>query len=339
MTFRLVAAGLLAFLAVSVASAEEATIRVDAQRVLHTLSPYLTGACIEDVNHEVYGGIDSQMIFGESFQEPCPGDDNVSGMWRPLQSGTALGRYAFETNEPFVGVAEPADHVRPRRGRNRHRKQGPEPLGHVLPRGQALRRPALVQSRKADDRLRRAGKLRRKPNLCRDQADRDARPVAARWHFELTPSQTDKSGRFAVKLKQPGSVALGYAFLQPGEWGRFKGLPVRKDVAEGLIAQGITVLRYGGSMVNAPEYRWKKMIGPRDRRPPYTGTWYPYSSNGWGIFDFLNFCEAAGFLGIPDVNMGETPQDMADFIEYVNGPADSPWGSSGPPTAIRSPTA
>ena len=24
--------------------------------------------------------------------------------------------------------------------------------------------------------------------------------------------------------------------------------------------------------------------------------------------------------------MDESPQDMADFVEYVNGPADSPWG-------------
>ena len=46
---------------------------------------------------------------------------------------------------------------------------------------------------------------------------------------------------------------------------------MRRDVAEGLIDQGITVLRYGGSMVNNAEYRWKKMIGPRDRRPPYRG--------------------------------------------------------------------
>ena len=73
----------------------------------------------------------------------------------------------------------------------------------------------------------------------------------------------------------PGSVVLGYASLQPGDWGRFKGLPVRRDVAEALVAQGITVLRYGGSMVNHPEYRWKKMIGPRDSRQPYRGTWYP----------------------------------------------------------------
>jgi alpha-L-arabinofuranosidase len=121
-------------------------------------------------------------------------------------------------------------------------------------------------------------------------------------------------------------IAVGYAFLQPGSWERFKDLPVRKDVAEGLIAQSVTLLRYGGSMVNNPEYRWKKMIGPRACRPPYEGHWYPYSSNGWGIFDFLNFCEAAGFLGIPDLDINESPQDLADSMDYLNGAPDSEWG-------------
>jgi hypothetical protein len=141
----------------------------------------------------------------------------------------------------------------------------------------------------------------------------------------MTPGAADKAGRFTLKLKQPGSVVLGYAFLQPGEWGRFKGLPVRRDIAEGLINQGITVLRYGGSMANNWAYKWKNMIGPRDRRPPYAGTWYRYSSNGWGIPDFMNLCEAAGFEYIPTFNMGETPQAMADFIEYAKGSADSEW--------------
>ncbi len=147
-----------------------------------------------------------------------------------------------------------------------------------------------------------------------------------RLSFSLKPDGADGAGRFALKLKRPGSIVVGYAFLQPGKWGRFKGLPTRRDVAEDLINGGITVLRQGGCMANAPEYRWKMMIGPRERRPPYKGWWYPHSSNGWGIFDFLNFCEAAGFLGIPDVNMGETPQDMADFVEYVNGPKNTEWG-------------
>jgi alpha-L-arabinofuranosidase len=89
-------------------------------------------------------------------------------------------------------------------------------------------------------------------------------------------------------------------------------------------------MRYDGSMVNkcpdAHLYKWKEMIGPRDLRKPYHGTFNPYATHGFAIFDFLNLCEAAGFLPIPGVRIDETPEDMADFVEYVNGPVDSPWG-------------
>src|ERR1022692_5233174 len=57
--------------AARLAIAKEPVITIHADQTLHTNSPYLTGACIEDVNHEIYGGIDSQMIFGESFAEPA----------------------------------------------------------------------------------------------------------------------------------------------------------------------------------------------------------------------------------------------------------------------------
>ena len=153
-----------------------------------------------------------------------------------------------------------------------------------------------------------------------------AAKAGSAYNFTLTPDTTDPLGRFVLKLTAPGSVVVGHAFLQPGPWGRFKNLPLRRDVVEGMIDQGLTVLRYGGSMVNAAEYRWKNMIGPRDRRRPYKGFWYPHSTNGWGIVDFLELCEAAGFLPIPAFNIDETPRDMADFVAYVNGPAQSEWG-------------
>lgn len=145
-------------------------------------------------------------------------------------------------------------------------------------------------------------------------------------NFELTPSATTTDGRLAFKLRRPGKVVFGYAELQPGAWGRFHGLPVRRDVAELLLKQGVTVLRYGGSMINSREYRWKKMIGPREGRPAYSCIWYSYSSNGWGIIDFLNLCEALQVPAIPALNMGETPEDLADFVEYVNGGLDTVWG-------------
>jgi hypothetical protein len=60
-------------------SASIAVIEVDAGKKLRSLSSLTTGACIEDVNHEIYGGIYSQMVFGESFQEPAAILDGVQG--------------------------------------------------------------------------------------------------------------------------------------------------------------------------------------------------------------------------------------------------------------------
>lgn len=488
------------------AAAQEATIAVRADKVLHRLSPYLTGACLEDVNHEVYGGLYSQMVFGESFQEPAPpprlkgftpygggwrpvdgvleadagpgpklvadgvtladgavgvevsfrpaeqggnaglvvkvadpavGADEftgyevsfdaggslvlgrhrrnweplrtvrcpapvgrwaalgvktsgrrievtvdgrtlltyddaehplapgavglrtwrraarfrnlrvdtgggfrslpfkpveadaaagaVSGMWRALRSGTAEGDFALESTDPFVGARSQRVTFRRGEGRLGVENRGLNRWGLNVVAGKPFE--GYLWARAAEPTPLSLALESGDGSRSYAEARVEVRPGGwARYEFSLTPSAADRAGRFAVALKQPGSVVLGHAFLQPGDWGRFKGLPVRKDVADALVAQGLTVLRYGGSMVNHPAYRWKAMIGPRDRRPPTPGTWYPYSSNGWGIVDFLAFCEAAGFLAVPAFNMGETPADLADFVEYATGPADSPWG-------------
>lgn len=500
------------------AIAQDARIEVRAGTVLHPVSRFLTGACLEDVNHEVYGGIDSQMLFGESFAEPEPppqweGFTAFGGCWTPVEGALSAaagdgpklirdeppfrdGEVGVEVwfpehrsgnaglivrvNQPGAGADrftgyEVALDTAGRLILGRHRqnwepirelpcevpvrqwiplrvrmsgdavevlvngrsvtryKDAEHPLGagtfglrtwqrearfrnlalerdgraelvpfvradadgcgggvsgmwRVLRRGSATGAFALagadafsgMQSQRIEFAggagevgIENRGLNRRGLHLVRRSvydglvcvraaaatdlfvalesgdgasllAEQRLRVAAGGWQrldFRLKPRQTEPAGRLALKLKAPGAVEVGYAFLQPGPWGRFRGLPVRRDVAEALIGQGITVLRLGGCMVNAAEYRWKKMIGPRERRPPYAGWWYPHSSNGWGIFDFLNFCEAAGFLGIPAVNMGESPEDMADFIEYVNGPADSPWGrrraSDGHPAPYR----
>lgn len=495
----------LTFSAASTLHGQEAVIHIDAAKVLGPISPYLTGACIEDVNHEIYGGIYSQMIFGESFQEP-PAESFIRGFkvfdgdWRleddiviapagagpklvsetaRLADGTAgvdlflgdrspgnaglivrlrkpgigadnfdgyeisldpqanllrLGRHRHDWQllrdtpldvpvgrwlrlevkltgnsiEAFVdgqSVVRYEDRdrplldgtvaLRPWQRSARYRKLSidtadgrrelpfeprPPERGAVsgqwrpITRGDASGRDALVAERpfigsqcqqiefvsgsgevgienrglNRQGMCFQAGKAYdgylwarvKEPTelwLSMEDAEGTRRVAEAAMHatggdewqrlaFELTPDAPIEGGRFCVSLRKPGKVALGYIFLQPGEWGRFRNLPDRKDVVQGLIEQKLTVLRYGGSMINHPEYRWKKMIGPRDQRPPYQGAWYRYSTNGWGIADFLNLCEAAGFLAIPAFNMGESPQDMADFMEYVNGPADSLWG-------------
>jgi hypothetical protein len=498
-------AGILSVLA-TVGLTKAATITVDADQVLHTNSPYLTGACLEDVNHEIYGGIDSQMIFGESFAEPAAplplkGFKTYAGRWTPADDGSIQGiggdGSKIVRDGPAMSAGEVSVEVKlpEANGGNgglilkvsdagigadaftgyevslerpgflvvgRHR-QNWEPIrrlpcdvpvnqwikltvrtsakslevlvngtsmmqfedtGHALETGavglrvwqskvsfrnlsvatgaspqkvafeyaggndpadgvsggwRAIRQGAVRGSLALASQGAFAGDQSQQitfaggsgaigignqslngwgMNFVKGKsyegylwaratspaeifvalestdgavvyAEKSMKLKAGGWRrldFKLEPDAADKAGRFAVKLKQPGSVSVGYAFLQPGSWGRFKGLPVRKDVAEGLINQGVTIFRYGGSMVNNPEYRWKKMTGPRALRPPYAGHWYPYASDGWGIFDFLNLCEAAGIPGIPDLDINESPEDMADFMDYLDGAPDSDWG-------------
>lgn len=47
------------------------TLTVDASNVLCKISPLIYGAGAEDVNHEIYGGLYDQKIFGEGFEEPA----------------------------------------------------------------------------------------------------------------------------------------------------------------------------------------------------------------------------------------------------------------------------
>jgi hypothetical protein len=504
MKFRFLHVGFPVWLCLACAAvAQEATIRVDTLGAGMPVSRWLTGACIEDVNHEIYGGIYSQMIFGESFQEPStaspvahfvaaggewsvkdgelqggagPGPKLVSNAVEPLTAGevgvelylpgnqAGNGGLILRVNRPGIGadafdgyeVAVHADRKIVMLGRHQHNfallkeaacDVGPDrwislsvKLGEktieVLVDGKSVlqfedprplkgggvglrqwQRPARYRhlwvktgAQRTDlpfvaapEGLAVSGMwspvssgaatldaaIERENPFIGTQSQRIAmngegeagiankglnhqgmafvggkayegyvwlrceRPVELfasledakggqklaeqriavqgdgwrRYDLQLTPRESITGGQFALRLKSPrASVVVGHAFLQPGAWGRFKDLPLRRDVVEGLIDQGVTVLRYGGSMVNVPGYRWKKMVGPRDHRPPYKGNWYAYSSNGWAIPDFLNLCEAAGFLGIPDLSVDESPQDMGDFIEYVNGPADSTWG-------------
>jgi len=247
-------------------------------------------------------------------------------MWQTVVRGSAQARFAITTKDTFVGaqsqemacVGGSGEVGVENRGLNRWGlcfRAGKPYEGHVWVKGD--KRTEFHVSLESGD----GSRVYAETRLTAD---------SSKWQrlgFELTPNRSDNAGRFAITLRSSGSIALGYVFLQPGPWGRFKGLPVRDDVAQTLIRQGLTVLRYGGSMINCPEYRWKQMVGPRDRRPPYRGTWYAYSTNGWGILDFLDFCEAAGFDAIPTFCMGETPQDMAEFVDYATAPATTLWGS------------
>lgn len=150
--------------------------------------------------------------------------------------------------------------------------------------------------------------------------------------FELTPNASTDKGGFAISLKQPGEVELGFAFMQPGEWGRVNGYPLRKPFIDALKKQGIKAFRYNGSMVDHGAdtylYRWKKMLGPVDeRRVVFRAGFNLYATHSFGFIEMLQAAEVVGAEAIIGMSMDETYEDIRDFVEYVNGPSTSKWGA------------
>ncbi len=150
--------------------------------------------------------------------------------------------------------------------------------------------------------------------------------------FELTPNANTPRGSFGISLKNSGKVSLGFAFLQPGEWGRVKGYPIRKEFVDALKKQGIDAFRYNGSMVDVGTdtylYRWKKMIGPVDeRRVTFRSGFNLYATHSFGVVEMLQAAEAVEATAIIGMSMDESYEDIRDFVEYANGSVDTPWGA------------
>jgi alpha-L-arabinofuranosidase len=327
------------------------SITIYPDHFIKQVSPLMTGACVEDVNHEIYGGLYSQMIFGESFQESPmdvqqfknPDFNGLSGLlscsasrdvmkgesemrsWLPVKKGTATGSFALDHVHPFVGTQSQNVVFVNGKGAIGIENRGLNRQGLSFKENQLYEGSICVRSAN----ITRLFIAIQREDGSVTYAHSSILVNSKRWKkysFMVRCDVPVAKAQLSITLHQPGAVCLGYVLLQPGSWGLYKGLPVRKDVVEGLIKEKLTALRYGGSMILANAYRWKNMIGPREKRRPYKGTWYPFSTNGWGIIDFLNLCEAAGFTAIPTFNSNETPGDMADFIAYTNGSENTLWG-------------
>ncbi|WP_249998547.1 RICIN domain-containing protein [Actinoplanes sp. M2I2] len=283
------------------------------------ISRRMTGSGLENVNHEIYGGLYSQLIYGEVFGEPAV-EPGVSGQWRRTASGTATGSLSLTTDRPFRGAQSQRITYTAGSGRFGVDNRGLNRWGINLIAGRPYEGYVYLRTPGPAVTVTVSGEG--------GSSTVTARGDWAKYPFTFTPATSNPTGAVSITLNSPGTADLGYVFVQPGSWGRFRDLPVRKDIADALADQRVSVLRFGGLAVNVPGYRWKNMIGPRENRPILNGFWSTkVDTHGWGIIEFLNLCEAMGISGIPTLNIDETPADLADFVDYLKAPVDTYWGA------------
>lgn len=129
--------------------------------------------------------------------------------------------------------------------------------------------------------------------------------------FTLTPDASDSDARFALLLGTDGELHADMAMLHTSSF------PFRSDITEAFRNEGLTFLRYGGTMVNAPQYMTANMTGPHDLRPPYTGHWYPYSTNGFGIVEFVEFARLIGTEPTFAINIEDDPAYVLALLKEI----------------------
>jgi alpha-N-arabinofuranosidase len=183
-------------------------------------------------------------------------------------------------------------------------------------------------------------------------ATKTSDPIAGDWHqydLQLTTGSdvpASSSNRFVLSFEHPGTVWLDYVSLKPPSYhDRANG--TRIDLMEKMAAMKPSFLRFpGGNYVEgnriAERFEWKKTVGRPEDRPGHLSPWGYPSSDGFGLLEFLEWCEDlhmqpvlavyAGYsLRGDHIDPGPALQphvdDALDEIEYVTGSASTKWGS------------
>ena len=101
---------------------------------------------------------------------------------------------------------------------------------------------------------------------------------------------------------------------------------VRNDIIAALKKLNIPNLRWPGGCF-ADTYHWKDGVGAKNKRPKMVNIWWGgvTEDNSFGTHEFLDMCELLGTEPYISGNVGSgTPQELAEWVQYVNFKGISP---------------
>jgi alpha-N-arabinofuranosidase len=161
---------------------------------------------------------------------------------------------------------------------------------------------------------------------------------------KVTPS---KENTFAITTTSPGTIWFQQVSLFPPTF-HHRANGNRPDLMQLLADMNPKFLRFPGGNYLEGDYintrfDWKKTVGDISQRPGHESPWGYWSTDGFGLLEYLNWCEdlqmeplLAVFAGYalkhdyikPGPDLEPYVQDALDEIEYVAGDAaGTKWGA------------
>jgi alpha-L-arabinofuranosidase len=155
-----------------------------------------------------------------------------------------------------------------------------------------------------------------------------------------------KENVFKITTASPGTIWFQQVSLFPPTFdNRANGN--RTDIMQLLADMKPKFLRLPGGNYLEGDYinerfDWKKTIGPVEQRPGHRSPWNYWSTDGFGLPEFLGWCEdlhmeplLAVYAGYslrqqrvaPGDDLKSYVQDALDEIEYITGDTNTTWGA------------
>jgi alpha-N-arabinofuranosidase len=308
-----------------------ATIVLDVDHPGPVISPLLFGANLEYTRYAMWKGLSAQLLANRSFAArgtagtsgagpvETAADEGLAAHWYAV--GKRPVALALDTAEPYAG--KQSQRIRaPEKGQSGGIGQGDLSIQAAAP--YELRAVLKVDSTATVTARLLAGSGRAEYGRRSLQVEKGEWRT---WRFQWTSPQTDLHARLEIVFDGPATLWVGAVSLMRGD--NFHGM--RRDVIRRLKELGVSLLRWPGGAFTR-DYRWKEGLQPLDKRPPIHCPFLPFSDqydfHEVGTDEYLALSRELGCRPCITVTMGiaEGAQEAADWVQYCNGSAGTPWG-------------
>jgi alpha-N-arabinofuranosidase len=346
---------LLAFQVAS-AFAAETVITIDADQSIGTVSPRFYGLMTEEINHSYDGGLYAELVQNRAFLN----NETRPAHWSVVQGNGAAATITLDHSDPLSDVLTNSLRLDATAASD----SGPAGVANDgywgIPVKPNTKYRASFYARAADFK----GPIRiaiESDDGSTTFAEAKVSHIGPEWKQHTVTLKTGdvaptSKTRLVLSVNQPATVWFDLVSLFPPT---FHNRPngTRVDIMEMLAAMKPSFLRFpGGNYVEGDtvetRFDWKKTIGPLTQRPGHQSCWGYRSTDGFGLLEFLDWCEDlkmepllavyAGYnLNHTHIDAGPAlqpyVQDALDEIEYITGDTGTKWGAERAKNGHRAP--
>lgn len=141
----------------------------------------------------------------------------------------------------------------------------------------------------------------------------------------LTSNSSLNYGIFAITVQEEATLWIDEISMMPQS--AING--VRKEYLDKIKILKPTIMRYpGGCFADGQASHWLNGVGDIDKRATRIDShWNSYQRMDFGTDEFIQYCRNTNIEPQITVNFGSgTPQEAANWVEYVNGDVNTTYG-------------